>query len=523
MKEMTVSEIADAVGGQLQGANKGSLVAGPAVIDSRQVTPGTLFVAFAGEHVDGADFAPAAAQAGAAAVLADRPIPNLSVPLIIVDDVQTALGDLARHSLAGVRQVNPDLRILAVTGSQGKTTTKDILSQLVSPGADGYGGTTIAPPGSFNNEIGLPLTVLKISPDTKYAVLEMGADHPGNIADLTNIAPPNVGGVLTVGTAHLETFGSRDGIAKAKSEMIDGVVAGGAAILNLDDSRVAAMQDKAAGRGLNTVLFGRSEGADVQANDVVLDPLGRAGFTLRVKGSALEASENANDLQYPVQLQIPGEHHVSNALAAASGAILVGIPPQAVAQRLSEVKILSPHRMAFTTRPDGIMVIDDAYNANPESMSAALRTLAKVAASPGHGRSVAIIGEMRELGETGGDAHGDMGQLAADLGLDQLYVVGAGARAAFDHAQQAAQPAGAWAGQASYFASLDDLRAGLPGLLQPGDVVLVKASNGSKLWQLGDELARGDYSPVASVNAVEASAASAASAATSATEKAMAS
>ena len=504
MIQMTVGQIADAVGGRVQGAMTDSgagavapqtpapqtSVVGPVVIDSRKVTPGSLFAAFPGEHVDGADFAAAAESSGAAAILAQKEIPGLSVPVIVVDDVQGALGALAQHSLAGVREVSPDLRVLAVTGSQGKTTTKDILAQLVSAGSDGHGGTTIAPPGSFNNEIGLPLTVLNISPDTKYAVLEMGADHPGNIADLTTIAPPNVGGVLTVGTAHLETFGSRDGIAKAKSEMVDGVVPGGAAVLNLDDHRVAGMADKARDRGLNVVMFGRSEGADVQASDVHLDPLGRASFTLRLKGSAVEASENARDLEYPVQLRILGEHHITNALAAASGALLVGIPPETVAHRLSEVQILSPHRMAITNRPDGIMVIDDAYNANPESMRAALHTLSQVATAAPR-RSVAIIGEMRELGESGVDAHGEIGQLAAQLGINQLIVVGNGAKAAYTAADAAYTP-----GQAVFFPDLAALRTELPQLLQPGDVVLVKASNGSKLWELGDELAANAYSPI---------------------------
>ncbi|MDR2704007.1 MAG: UDP-N-acetylmuramoyl-tripeptide--D-alanyl-D-alanine ligase, partial [Cellulomonadaceae bacterium] len=345
--------------------------------------------------------------------------------------------------------------------------------------------------GSFNNEIGLPLTVLKVSPDTKFAVLEMGADHPGNILSLTAIAPPNVGNVLTVGTAHMETFGTRDGIALAKSEMIDGVLPGGAAVLNLDDPRVAQMRNKADDRALHTVMYGRGEGADVRAEDVELDPLGRASFTLRVKGRVLDPSENTTDFHAPVTLQILGEHHIGNALAAATSAILVGIPPDIVAQRLTNAKLLSPHRMAVTDRPDGIMVIDDAYNANPESMRAALQTLAKVAHGSGR-RSVAIIGQMRELGEDEtSELHAEIGRLAVRFGIDKLLVVGPGAKAAHDSAVQE----GSWDGESEFFADLAAVRARLPQILRGGDIVLVKASNGSKLWELGDELAAGDYEP----------------------------
>lgn len=484
MIDMTASEIAGAIGGQLMGSDQ--TVNGPVVVDSRLVEPGSVFVAISGEHVDGADFAAKAVESGAKAVIAERAIEGLAAPVIVVADVQKALGKLAQHSLKRVREVNPKLRIIAVTGSQGKTTTKDLLAQLLTN--DVASGEVIAPVGSFNNEIGLPLTVLRISPETKFAALEMGADHPGNIADLTTIAPPHVGTVLTVGTAHLETFGSRDGIAKAKSEMVDGTLPGGAAVLNLDDHRVANMRHKAHDRNLRAVMFGTNPEADVVAEDVALDDLGRAHFNLRIKPNVVDSSEYAPAVELPVQLQILGEHHVTNALAAATGALLVGIPPKVVAQRLSNAKPLSPHRMAVTERPDGIIIIDDAYNANPESMRAGMQTLARVAKGR---RSVAIIGAMRELGEGGADAHDEIGRLAVRLGINKFVVIGDGARPAHEAAVQE----GSWDGESVFFNDLDEARAALPELLEPGDVVLVKASNGSGLWRLADELAAGQYGP----------------------------
>ena len=484
MIEMTAAEIAGAIDGQLLGTE--TKVTGPVVVDSRLAAPGSVFVAINGEHVNGADFASKAAEAGANLVISEQPIEGLAIPVIVVNDVEKALGKLAQHSLKRVREVNPQLRVVAITGSQGKTTTKDLLAQLLTD--DVTGTDVIAPVGSFNNEIGLPLTVLRIGPETKFAALEMGADHPGNIADLTTIAPPQVGTVLTVGTAHMETFGSRDGIAQAKSEMVDGVLPGGAAVLNLDDHRVANMRHKANARDLRSVMFGTTPGADVQAEDVTLDELGRASFNLRIRPTVIDSSEYAPVMNLPVKLQVLGEHHVSNALAAATAALLVGISPQNVAKRLSNAKPLSPHRMAVTERPDGIIVIDDAYNANPESMRAGMQTLAKIA---NNRRSVAIIGAMRELGEGGVEAHDEIGRLAVRLGINKLLAIGDGARAAHEAAVQE----GSWDGESVFLTDLDAARQALPEILTSGDVVLVKASNGSGLWRLADELAAGEYAP----------------------------
>lgn len=492
MIDVTAAQVAAATGGELQ-ADPDVIVTGPVVVDSRLVEPGSLFVAIAGNNVDGADFASVALERGATLVLANRPLGTAAapVPTVVVPDVQRALGELARYVLQKVCARNPGLQIAAVTGSYGKTTTKDTLAQLLAPS-----GPTVSPKGSFNNEIGLPLTVLSIAPETDFAVLEMGADHPGNIEYLTRIAPPHVGIVLAVGTAHMETFGSREGIAKAKSEMLAGTRPDGSVVLNADDPLVTAMTP---GPRQYLVKFGRSDDAQVRAENVRLDPLDRAEFDLVVPEEFLRAAGDpevapvettrAETTRYRVQSKLVGEHHITNALAAATAALLLGIPPDAVAQRLSNAAAISPHRMAVTERSDGIVVIDDSYNANPEAMGAAMQSLQKLAGPSG--RAIAVLGEMRELGEDATAAHDRVGRMAVRLGVDQLLVVGEGARALHEGAIQE----GSWGGESIFVPDLDAARAALAELLRPGDVVLVKASNGSGLWRLGDDLAAETISP----------------------------
>ena len=463
MIELTAAQIAEATGGRLH-ADADVRVTGRVVVDSRLVEPGSLFVALPGEHVDGHDHAAGAVGAGAALVLAARPLDGL--PCVVVDDVQGALGELARAVLARVRAAG-ELRVVAVTGSVGKTTTKDLLGQLLGPE-----GETVVPAGSFNNEVGLPLTVLRVTPSTRFLVLEMGADHVGNIAYLTRIAPPDVGIVLAVGTAHVGEFGGVEAIARTKAEMVTGVVPGGTAVLNADDLRVAAMAANA--REAEVVRFGTISAVDVRAADVTTDATGRASFELRAGGSSA-----------PVRLRLVGEHHVTNALAAATAALRLGLPLDVVAERLSAAAAVSPHRMAVTERPDGVTIIDDAYNANPDSMKAALRALAVMAGRTR--RSVAVLGEMRELGDDARAAHDAIGRLVVRLNVKLLVVVGDGAY----HIHEGALQEGSWGEESLFVPDLDTARTVLAHALRPGDVVLVKASNGSGLWRLGDELAAG--------------------------------
>jgi UDP-N-acetylmuramoyl-tripeptide--D-alanyl-D-alanine ligase len=475
MIELTAAQVAAATGGRLH-ADPDVTVTGAVIIDSRDAAPGVLFVALPGDRVDGHDYAPAAVAAGAALVLASRELDGL--PTVVVDDPQAALGELARYVLARARSgahggVVP--QVVAVTGSVGKTTTKDLLGQLLTPEAGGE-DAIIFTKGSFNNEIGLPLTVLRVTTATRYLVLEMGADRLGNIAYLTGIAPPDLGVVLAVGVAHIGHFGSVEIIARTKSEMVSGVVDGGSVVLNADDQRVMAMASLA-GPGTTVQTFGTIPSADVRAEDITIDAMGRASFTLRVARGG-EADEQRAD----VALQLVGAHHVSNALAAATVVLRLGVPLADVAKRLSEATALSPHRMAVTERADGVTVIDDAYNANPDSMKAALRTLAVVSGRTR--RSVAVLGEMLELGDSARAAHDEIGRLVVRLNIKQLVVIGQGAY----HIHEGAMQEGSWGSESIFVPDIAAARELLDESLEAGDVVLVKSSLGAGLTALGDHL-----------------------------------
>ncbi|CAM5357552.1 UDP-N-acetylmuramoyl-tripeptide--D-alanyl-D-alanine ligase [Streptomyces narbonensis] len=355
MIALSLAEIAEIVGGQTHDIpDPAARATGPVVIDSREVRPGSLFVAFAGEHVDGHDYAERAVQAGAAAVLAARPV---GVPAIVVDDVQAALGALAR---AVVKRLGTD--VVALTGSAGKTSTKDLIAQVLDRHAP-----TVWTPGSLNNEIGLPLTALKATDDTRHLVLEMGARGIGHIRYLTGLTPPRIGLVLNVGTAHIGEFGGREQIAEAKGELVESLPSaeeGGVAVLNADDPLVRAMESRTKAR---VVLFGEADEAAVRAENVLLTENGQPSFRLHTPTGCSD-----------VTLRLYGEHHVSNALAAAAVAHELGMPVEEIATALSEAGTLSRWRMEVTERPDGVTIVNDAYNANPESMRAALRALASM-------------------------------------------------------------------------------------------------------------------------------------------------
>ena len=358
MIPLSLAQIARITGGQLNGdaAARGreTMVTGEVVIDSRRVSPGGLFAAVAGERSDGHDFASAAVAAGAVGVLATRPVP---APAVIVADVPAALAALARFVVDSL----PAAQIAGITGSSGKTSTKDLAAQLVE-----RLGPTIAPAGSFNNEFGLPLTVLRADPATRYLVLELSARGQGHIAFLCGIAPPRYGVVLNVGHAHAGEFGGLDQVARAKGELVEalppaaqGRDGGGVAILNADDPRVLAMASRTAAR-IVTFSTAPRGAAQFRAADVRLDDLGRPSFTLLTpEGSA------------PVALRLHGAHNVPNALAAAALAHELGLGLADIADGLSAAVARSRWRMEVRRRPDGVTVINDAYNANPESARAA--------------------------------------------------------------------------------------------------------------------------------------------------------
>ncbi|KGM10834.1 UDP-N-acetylmuramoyl-tripeptide--D-alanyl-D-alanine ligase [Cellulomonas bogoriensis] len=462
MIDLSPAEIAAVTGGRLVGDPAD--VTGPVVTDSRQVVPGSLFAAIAGEQVDGHAFAAQAVDSGAAVVLGSREVRDEAdqvVPMILVEDVTVALGVLAKEVLARLRRAG-DLDVVAVTGSVGKTTTKDVLAQLLE--AD---GPTVWPERSFNNEIGLPLTVLRADATTRHLVLEMGASGVGHIAYLTDIAPPDVAVVLKVGSAHLGEFGGIEAVARAKAEIVVGLLPGGTTVLNVDDARVAAMAAVAPGPVLT---FGEDRRADVRAVDVSLDDQGRARMTLE-----------HGDASASAHLTLVGAHHVHNALAAVAACRVLGLDLAVLAERLSGARALSPHRMQVTERPDGVTVIDDSYNANPDSVRAALQALAV----RGRGRrTVAVLGEMLELGEDSVDAHDRIGRLAVRLDVSRLVVVGDGARAIHTGAVQE----GSWGEESRLLPDVDAAAQWLRSELRAGDVVLVKSSHGAGLWRLADLL-----------------------------------
>ncbi|MFD5891409.1 UDP-N-acetylmuramoyl-tripeptide--D-alanyl-D-alanine ligase [Streptomyces sp. NPDC060334] len=452
MIALSLAEIADITGGRPHDIPDPAVrISGAVVIDSRQVEAGSLFAAFQGEHVDGHDYAERAVAAGATAVLAARPV---GVPAIVVPDVEKALGALAR---AVVERLGTD--VVALTGSAGKTSTKDLIAQVLQQHAP-----TVWTPGSLNNEIGLPLTALKATEDTRHLVLEMGARGIGHIAYLTGLTPPRIGLVLNVGTAHIGEFGGREQIARAKGELVEALPSeadGGVAVLNADDPLVRAMSARTKAR---TVLFGEAEDADVRATDVRMTAGGTPAFTLHTPSGCGD-----------VTLRLYGEHHVSNALAAAAVAHVLGMSTPEIATALSGAGTLSRWRMEVTERADGVTIVNDAYNANPESMRAALRALAAMGGSAraDGGRTWAVLGPMAELGDASLAEHDAVGRLAVRLNVSRLVAVG-GREASW--LQLGAYNEGSW-GEESVLVS--DAQAAVDLLrseLRPGDVVLVKAS-----------------------------------------------
>ena len=474
MIAMTLDQIAAVSGGVVvvpPGVDPASiLVDGPVVTDSREAGPGGLHVARVGEHADGHEFTPDAVARGAVAALVERPLDG--VACVVVPDTQEAFARLARAVVAGV----PGLEVVGITGSSGKTSTKDLLGTVL-----GAAGPTVAPVGSYNSEVGVPLTVCRVTADTRFLVVEMGARGAGHIAHLARIAPPRIGVVLNVGTAHVGEFGSREAIALAKRELVEALPADGVAVLNADDAVVRAMAGATAARA---VLVGEAEGSDVRASDVVVDAGGRASFTVHTTlGSR------------PLRLGLVGRHHVGNALSVLAVALEVGMPLEKACAALESARPQSRWRMEVTERADGVRLVNDAYNANPDSMRAALTALERM----GEGaRTWAVLGTMLELGEESAALHAGVGAEVVARGVDELVVVGpdaaplaAGARAAADGPDATASGAvrGDGATRVREVPDVDAAEVLLRRELRPGDVVLFKSSRDAGLRLLGDRLA----------------------------------
>ena len=446
MIPLSIDEIAAIVGGTVEGDGTIAVTA-PAVLDSRQAEPGGLFVAFAGEHADGHNYASQAGKVGAVAVLGTRPTP---LPSVIVEDAQPALQALAAHVVGRLRH---ELTVVSVTGSQGKTSTKDLLAAVLSRTA-----STIATIGSFNNELGVPLSMLRAAAATRFLVLEMGARHIGDIAELTALVAPDIAVVLNAGQAHLGKFGSREAIAQAKGELVQGLAQGGTAILNADDPRVMAMRSLTDGPVLT---FGYAEHANVRVFNLATDRRGRPSFALQT-----------GDASASVALQLVGAHQALNASAAAAAGLAAGVPLDVAAAALSTAS-LSKWRMELRDLADGATLLNDSYNANPDSTRAALDALAAIEG----GRRIAVLGEMLELGDESDAEHRAVGEYAASR-ADIVIAVSEGAQPIADGAGERAVVL------ADNNAAVDWLRSHLAA----GDVVLVKASRGAHLDEVAAAL-----------------------------------
>ena len=448
MIRMTLGEIAAVVDGTVHG-ERATTVTGGAYVDTRTPVAGGLFVAVVGEHADGHDFA-----AGAHAVLGSRPT---DAPTVVVADPVVALGRLARHV---VDAVSPT--VLALTGSQGKTGTKDYLAHLLA-----VAGETVATRGNHNNEIGVPLTALQVTRETRFLVVEMGARGIGHIDYLCRVAPPSVAAVLNVGTAHLSEFGSREQIAVAKGEIVAALPDDGTAVLNADDPLVRAMADRTSA---GTLSFGVA--GDVRWHDLRTDDLGRPSFDLAHDGA-----------RHRVSLTQTGVHQVANAVAAATMSLAAGLDLATAAERLGTARSASRWRMELHERGDGVVVVNDAYNANPASMVAAIDTLVDIAGRRA-GRGIAVLGEMLELGHEAADAHLEVGAHAAAAGVDVLVTVGEQATLI---ARGAADSPG-WSGETVVTAGRGEALGWVRQNVATGDVVLVKASRGAALEQVAEGL-----------------------------------
>lgn len=508
MIPLSIGDIAAITGGSLDSVDgPDRRVTGFVEFDSRKVTSGSLFVALPGARVDGHDFAKKAIEQGAVAVLAARPV---GVPAVVLEPqgrvtgdsanadiyandedgsaaaVIGALSDLAREVTSRLA-AEQGLDIVGVTGSAGKTSTKDLLATIFRAE-----GETVAPLGSFNNEVGLPYTALRCDEHTRFLVAEMSARGIGHIRHLTEITAPTVGVVLNVGTAHLGEFGSRENIALAKGELIEALPAaadGGVAVLNADDPFVASMAPRTQAK----VVFysaSRPHAADAQyyATDIELDDVARPSFTFHAP--AVPPME--------IKLQVFGKHQVSNAMAAAAAAIESGVEPAVVARALSGHQTSSAHRMDVRTRRDGLTVIDDSYNANPDSMHAAIAALAYTSAGRPDARSIAVLGEMGELGGEAVEAHRTLGSVLSKYHVDHLIAVGQGANTI-----AMAEAAHAHGIQTELCTDIEAATAAVENILRVApagvedwsarsakDVVLVKSSNAQRLWRVAEQLNR---------------------------------
>ena len=500
MIELTVGKIAEITGGELiDGAEPNTPVSGPVEFDSRRIKLGGIFMALPGAQVDGHDFAASATEQGAALLVVGKPvgIPALmAAPVEVSQEASNASAfehDSQGHGAAVLAAIdrlarfNTDalvaehgMTVVGVTGSAGKTSTKDLIGAILR--AD---GDTVAPPGSFNNEIGLPYTALRAEAGTKYLVSEMSARGVGHIRHLTEVTPPNIGVVLNVGSAHLGEFGSRDAIAQAKGELVEALPSTGLAVLNADDDKVAAMAGRTNARVVRFSTSrelcqwnGHEVAVDYYASDIRLDEVARARFTLH----------HPHGDPVGVELGVFGAHQVSNALAAAAVGMECGIPASEVARALSQHVAASVNRMDVRTRArDGVTIINDSYNANPESMRAGIDALAYTASGRDGAESWAVLGQMGELGDDATEEHEELGHALSQRRIHHAVIVGNGVN------QQALAHAAREDGVDTHVVENTDAAVNfLDFSMRETDVVLIKASYSDGLWAVAEGLLLGE-------------------------------
>ena len=453
-------QLADILGADLLG-DKEVNVTGSAETDSRLVTEGSLFFAKPGEQADGHDFVADAKLRGAVVAVVEHRV-DVDITQLVVANTVDALGVLAAW-LIGELKENGKLKVVGITGSNGKTTTKNMLRAILS-----QVGNTIAPIESFNNKVGAPISILRADLSTEFLVVEMGAEGLGTIAYLAKMAQPDVGVILKVGMAHAGEFGGIDVTARIKGELAEALGADAWLVLNADDGMVAAMKDRSKA---SVKWFGTSSESEYWASDISLSKTGTT-FSLHWPDGDKSA----------IQLSILGEHHVMNALAAAAVSHLLGASKQQVVGALEAMELAERWRMQRVVRSDGVTVINDSYNASPDSMKAALQTLAQLGRMGT--RTFAVLGEMAELGEYSKHEHDSIGRLVVRLNIDQLVVVGEGAKLIHMGASQE----GSWDGESKFFPSIAEALEYLRGILADGDTVLVKSSKSANLRFLGDDL-----------------------------------
>ena len=470
MFELTISEIVNVTSGTLVN-DVSDMRVGGFFVDSRECIPHGVFVAIKGERVDGHNFlADVQAQGASIAIIESSfrgSIPN-DFPHVIVENSIVALGQIAHW----VRVTKLKATVIAVTGSSGKTTTKDLIAGILAEC-----GSTEWARGSFNTDVGLPLTILEANDSTEFLVLEMGMRGPGHIDALTQIAVPDIGVITNIGSAHVGLLGTRENIAAAKGELIRGLSKHARAVLNADDQFTDAISQETSAQ---VVTFGESDTSDFRATDIQLDAHALATYSLHF----------AHEVHH-IALKIPGEHQVSNSLAAIAVAVSAGIAPAKAVSILNQIAKISKWRMEVTETESGITVINDSYNANPESMRVALKTLANMAIGR---RSIAVLGDMKELGSYSMEEHDSLGRLAVRLDISQLICVGPEMKVTHLGASQE----GSWGDESHWVPDVDSAMTLLSNLIQPGDVVLVKASRSVGLERVAQMLTSGDPGEVTS-------------------------